>query len=334
MSCKLYILIILTVLPFLHSRAQDKGWDKVTVRKAYESGTADDYQPALISLTLPKESKNSFLINAGIGYGFDRNEKLHSDFTGFFVYNRNTLTDIQQKNYKLGVSSNHSFDLHSKALLAIFGTSTLQYLHDYINSGHSLIVTSYWQPVYKSTNKVHIGGYTASDHAVNYFLNPQVGLEHQQIISANGPARKGFDLRGYFNAGGSLIFKRKTYYSTADLREDLSDRLLRQHSWENRSARDLRDTISLEVPDNRKQLMEKRYWTKLVECNISYAGRLSLIDHHADFENYIPLFAASVTVYPVRTDNFSFSFSYNNGANPIDGTVKQTYWLLSLNFKK
>lgn len=314
--------------------AQDKFWKSITIRKAYESGTPDDQLPAVFSLTLPKNSKDSYLINGGVGYGFDRNRKLHSDLTAFFVYNRNTLTDLEQKNYKLGLSSNHSFDLNRAPSLAIFGTSTLQYLHDYIDDAHSLIVTSYWQPLYKSSGNIHVGGYVLSDHVVNYFFSPQLGAEHQQILAAGGAGGKGFDFRGYFSAGGSVVFKRKTYYSTAELREDLTRKLLREDAWKKRTASDLRDTINQEIPDEKKVVMEKRYWTRLIECNVSYAGRLSLIHHNSGFENYIPLFTAMLTAYPVKNDNFSVSFSYNDGANPIDGTLKQTFWLLSLNFRK
>jgi len=326
--------LLLLLLVTCSGYAQDKLWDHVTVHKAYESGTSDDHRPATLSLTLPQSSASSFLVNAGVGYSFERNARLHSDFTGFFVYNRNTLTDRQQKNYKLGLSSNHSFDLRSRPLLAIFGTSTVQYLHDYADRSHSLIVTSYWQPMYKKSGQVHIGGYVLSDHAVNYFITPRLGFEHQQVIAATAPSQRGFDFRGYFSAGGTLVFKRKTYYSTADLRENLTAKLLREEVWKDRPAKALRDTVLSEVPENKKQLMEKRYWTRLVECHVSYAGRAALIAHQSNYDRYIPLFTASATLYPVRNDNFSVSFSYNNGADPIDGLLRQTYWLLSLNFKK
>ena len=317
------------------SEAQNKFWQKITIRKAFETKTSDDSKPAIASFTMPKDTANSFLINAGAGYDFFKYGPHESNkATGFFVYNRNTLIAKKQKNYKLGISVGNVLDLNDNPTTAIIGASTLQYLRNYIDSTHSLIATSYWHLLIKKASLLHIGGYISAPHIFDYFILPSLGIEYQKIIDATSKSKKGYDARGYFSFGFHIRIKKKSYFSTVDLRENLLDSLSQDQIWQTKSLVKVKDTINKMVPFGTRRVMDKDTWTKLFEFTFDYTARASVISHQSNFDSYIPLFTAGINIFPFHDENFSFGLSYNNGANPIDGAIKQTFWLFSITFKK
>jgi hypothetical protein len=319
------------------SIAQSNFWKNVSVRKAFETKTEDDRKPAIISLTLPKDTSNSFLVNAGIGYDFFQSDKTNTainTITGFFVYNRNTLVDKTTKNYKSGLTGAHVFYLNDRPLTGILGATTLQYLHNYIDTTHSFIVTTYWHPVYKSDKFIHIGGYMATPHVVDYFFLPQAGLEYQKFFEANSKRRQGFDTRLYFNGTLNIRIKKKTRFTTDEIKQNKTDSLYTLDEWKKKSFEEVINFVDNLVPEGTTEVMSKKNWTSLFIFSFSYTGRQSFWNETSNFEAYIPFFSAGVNFYPLYTENFSLGLSYNDGANPIDGIPKQTYWLLSLNFKK
>ena len=104
--------------------------------------------------------------------------------------------------------------------------------------------------------------------------------------------------------------------------------------WKNKTLKEVKEYVDQKVPDGTTELMPKNFWASLLEFNFSYTGRSSFANKNSNFEKYIPLFTAGLNIYPFKNENFSFGLSYNDGANPIDGTPKQTFWLFSLSFKK
>lgn len=284
---------------------QGKFWKNIKVRKAFETMTEDDDKAANLTFTFPKGKKSSFVINAGIGYEFGdiikkrKNNKLYKhNFSGFFVYNQNNQVDKEQKNYKTGMTFTQVFFNNAESVKALFGEYALEYLHDYYDTAHSVVFTSYWHLLSKKPNSIKLGGYAQTAKPILFYLQTQAGVEYQNIFDSKTAAEKGYDLRGFFNLGGNLLFKKKTFDPTT------------------------------------KKAIEKEYWTKGIELKLSYEGRVDIANNVQGTESYIPLFKGELLFYPTQNNKFAIGVSYNNGANPIDGTAKQTFWLLSFKYKK
>jgi hypothetical protein len=283
--------------------AQSEFWDGIKIRKAFETKTEDDDKAANLSFTFPKEGTNYFVINTGIGYQFGNSKKVSNknkifknSFTGFFVYNRNNQIDKEQNNYKLGLSSNQVFYTDTINTFAIFGSNTIEYLRNYIDTSHSILITSYWYPFSKIPNSLKLTGYSQAESRFAYNFLPQIGIEYQNKLEAEQSEIKGYDLRSFFSIGGSFLLKKKTY--------DYHD------------------------------LLAKKYWTKGIELTITYDGRVSIFKNIVEQDSYLPMFRTELIIYPTQDNKFSVGLSYNNGINPIEGIEKQTFWLLALKFKK
>lgn len=203
------------VLVFLLCSANSYGqeakfwnWKNFKVRKAFESKTNDDNNPALFSITMPKEKDDFLLVNAGIGYSYadESKKKFKYDITAFFVFNQNNQIDKEQLNHKIGVASTETFLLEKDNLL--FGTQALQYLNNIQEKSKSLLLTSYWQ-YYNKKNKIKIGGYAPDSKKRCLFnLSPMVGAEYQNTYKADEVLAEGYAFRGYFNLGANFLIRR------------------------------------------------------------------------------------------------------------------------------
>lgn len=325
--------VALGLIIFCHSQgfAQDNFWENIKVRKSFESKTTDDDKPAIISLTWPKEKENSFLINAGVGYEFNQSGPAGlNSLTGFFLFNRNNLTSKIQHNYKIGLSGSH---LIKSGSLSFLGTSAVQIMKNRVDSTHSAIVTSYWHPNYKAC-LVPIGGYRPSNGIAEMFVLPQAGVEYQGVFDSKGSSQKGYDARAMLSIGGKLAFKKKAYRDRKQVIADTLEYLRQNAKWMNRSVKETTDSLDRIFPVGYKQVIQRKYWPRLLEFAVNYAWRTAVLSNHSTFSKNNPLFTAGVDLYPFPTEDFSIGLSYNNGANPIDGTLKQTFYLLSFQFKK
>jgi hypothetical protein len=336
---KVYLLffsvnvLVLTIT----SNAQSKIWENVSIKKAFETKTEDDTKPAIVSFTFPKDSTDSYLVNAGVGYDFfqaKRKNAIVKSATGFFVYNRNSLVEKKTKNYKLGITGGHLIDINDNPTSAVYGATSVQYMRNCIDTTHSFIATHYWHPMYKSMKFVHIGGYMATPHVIDYFFLPQAGLEYQNIFDANSKQKKGYDARLYFNASLNIRIKKRTRYSNEEIKQNKIDSLHQFEEWKAKTFSEVKDYVDKQVPGKKTEVMPKNYWLSLFELYFSYAGRASFATRNSNFQKYNPLFTTGLNIYPLDNENFSFGISFNDGANPIDGTAKQTFWLFSLNFTK
>jgi hypothetical protein len=78
-------------------KEQDKKpqfWERLTVRKAFETKTGDDTKPAIFSYTAPRDTTDSYLINGGFGFDLFYLNKGHSaanDIAVFFLNNPKIL---------------------------------------------------------------------------------------------------------------------------------------------------------------------------------------------------------------------------------------------------
>ena len=83
-----------------------------------------------------------------------------------------------------------------------------------------------------------------------------------------------------------------------------------------------------------KEPLDKEFWKKGIEIKLTYDGRVDIANNIAETESYIPMFKGEIIFYPTQDNKFTIGLSYNDGANPIDGITKQTFWLLAFKFKK
>jgi len=330
-----YLSILGSLFISVPAYCQQNIWDRISVLRAFETKTADDTKPALVSFTLPKDAGSSFLINGGVGVDlFYLKNNRQNAVTAFGVYNRNNLISAEQNNFKFGVSAGTVFDLSEKPLWALFGASTGQFMRNYIDTTSSIILTSYWHPVHKSTGWITIGGYQKRGSIVDYFFLPQAGLEYQDVFLANSTNAKGYDVRAYYSAGVNFLIKKKTSFTKEEMKVNMMAALSKDPRWKNEPVEKVNANVDSTVNARKREVLPKNLWEALFEISITYSGRSAFIHHNTDFDNYIPEFVASLNMYPIKDENFSFGLSYNDGANPIDGTQKQTFWLFSINYKK
>ena len=103
--------------------------------------------------------------------------------------------------------------------------------------------------------------------------------------------------------------------------------------WSKKSLIDIQDSLK-KIPPTARELMDKSFWKAGIEFTVTYNGRAAFLHYNSNFDGYVPLLTAGVNLYPFNDQNLALGFSYNDGANPIDGTKKQTYWLMSLTHKE
>lgn len=281
--------------------AQSTVWDNIKIRKDFETGTNDDDKAANLSFTFPKDKSNYFVVNAGVGYQYDNISGDHTMFknsiTGFFAYNRNNQIDKEQNNFKIGISNGMTIFTDNEQQTALFGSNTLEYLNDHSEDSQSMAITSYWYPFSKKKEFVKLGGYVAEEHLFAYHFLPTAGLEYQNKFEAALPESNGYHVRGYFGLGANLLLKKPP-------------------------------------ANHKKEPVPKSFWSKGMELSVKYEARKNLLSNVDNTDSYIPMFTSELNIYPTQDNKFSIGLSYTNGANPINGLEKQTFWLLAIKFKK
>lgn len=299
-------------------------WDKISIKKSFDSKTDDDEKAATVSLTFPKDNDDIFKVNAGIGYKLDKlNDNKYNSVTGFFVYNKNNQIDKRQENYKLGIS--HNFFYFTKNDLGIINDNSLEYLNDNVKKTQSLIVLSSLS--IRSNNRTLVfESYATRNSWFAYKLLPRVGLEYQNSYDTALPLEQGYYFRSYFNVGGALLLRKKTVFE-----KTTTTISYKEGNKTNETV--IKEVMSL--PDKRdEETLPKTFSKKGLELIINYEGRNSLLDNFDDNPNYTYLLKGELKLYPINNDNLSIGLSYNKGENPLEGLEKQEFWMLGFNFKK
>jgi hypothetical protein len=293
-------------------------WDKISIKKSFDTKTDDDEKAATISFTIPKDKENIFKVNAGIGYTLETliNDKYNNAVTGFFVYNKNNQIDKRQENYKLGI--NHNFFYFTKNELGIINDNSLEYLNDNVKKAQSLLVLSYLGIRYNKEKKLTFESYRDTKSRFAYKLLPKVGLEYQNSYNVALPLEQGYYFRSYFNVGGAILFRKKT----------VIEETITTISY-NSIGKKVKSTES-----KKEVVLPKAFSKKGLELIVNYEGRNSLLDNFDDNPNYTYFLKGELKLYPIHNDNLSIGLSYNKGENPLEGIEKQEFWMFGLNFKK
>lgn len=289
-------------------------WDNFTVRKSFETKTDSDEKAAIISFTFPKDKEKIFNINAGLGYTLSQKANGKHEFTGFFVYNKNTQIDKRQENYKIGITHNFVFG----GDFGFINDNSIEYLNDNVEKAQSGLLVSYLSFRYNKGFPV-LNSYALRESRFTYKFDPKIGLEYQNKYDTPAPLEDGYYFRGYFNVGGSFLIRKKTFKKTTTTTKNF-------------------DKDGVEVlssnPVTKLELLDKINWKKGLELFVNYEGRNSFADNFEDNRKYQYFFKAELKIHPILNDDLAFSVSYNKGENPLDGLGKQEFWMLSLSFKK
>ncbi len=291
-------------------------WDKISIKKSFDTKTDDDQKAATISFTIPKDKENIFKVNAGIGYTLDTliNNKYNA-VTGFFVYNKNNQIDKRQENYKLGV--NHNFIYFTKNDLGIINDNSLEYINDNVKKAQSLIALSSLS-IRSNKGKLILESYAARNSIFAYKLLPRVGLEYQNSYDVALPLEQGYYIRSYFNVGGAILFRKKTV-----IEETITTISYNSIGKKVKSSESKKEVV-----------LPKGFSKKGLELIVNYEGRNSLLDNFDDNPNYTYFLKGELKLYPIDNDNLSIGLSYNKGENPLEGIEKQEFWMFGINFKK
>lgn len=341
MTKRITILTLLCVASII-TNAQTKKqsfWDRITIRKAFETKSEDDSKPATIAFTIPSDTVSSWLLNGGIGIQLADwqnagiSPKRRYEMNLFGVYNHNSLIDKKQHNLKIGGAIRTDFLLRNSPN-TITGNTSVQYLRNYVDTTHAAILTSYWNPFIKTRSKLFFHGYGPSNGPFEYFLATQLGPEYQQVKSENSSRLTGKDIRLYHRLGANVMLKRKWYEETEELRAQKIKEYSEDSRFKNFALAEIIERVNQEIPDGTREAAHPSEWIKFIELSVNYHGRNALWRKNSTFESYNRLFTADLNLYPLNSNNFSIGISYNNGTNPINGTLDQTFWVLSVSFKR
>lgn len=308
----IYSLLFLTVTVAL-GQEKKKFFEHIKIRKAFESNTDDDDKAANFSINFPAGGKETYLVNAGVGYSFldstwqkKTNDHLRmQSFTSFFVFNRNTELEKKQHNFKLGVTYKRYMAIDDNADKVVIADHTIEYLRNYNDTTHSAVVTSYWH-YFSKRGKIKFGGYAQGPGLFAHFVNLKVGAEYQQAFIANSENVKGLDARVYYSPSLNILLKKVSYIDEKD-------------------------------PATKKPVKAKlprSQWSKGLELVLSYEGRSSFASTVENNEAYKQFLKAELNAYLTPDNALKLGISYNKGSNPIDGLLDQDFWLVALSWKK
>lgn len=287
-------------------------WERFTIRKSFESKTDDDDKAASLSLTIPRDNDDFFRINSGIGYTFAKLGELnYNELSIFYVYNKNNQIDKRQENQKAGLT--HQLFYQTEGNLAFINDNTAEYLNDNTNKTESILVVSY---LGFRNAKWRIGTYPTNENYIVGQFNPKIGWEYQYNFERETPLENGYQLRGYFNLGGNLLYKKRVTITTKQKIQQVDS-----------------TGKSVGEPTPGPDLIETT-WRKGLELIVTYEGRSVLADTYDDNPTYLPLWKGELKYYPIKDNNLTVGVSFNKGEDPIAGLEKQEFWMLSLNFKK
>lgn len=286
-------------------------WPQVSIREAFED-ISEKAKPAKAAVTWPQDKSNEYMVNAGLSIslnhiarktlasGDERNRILSP--SAFVVYNRNTLIKKLQNQLKIGLGleyvfgkSGYSPDWNSFG----YWNNTLQYANNIKDTSKSVIITTMVSPF--RNNTTGDGVFWNSKKQIFdrffYILSPSAGLELQNIYTATKKEKEGAIFRPNANASVSLLIMKRQRNAAGALTPAYG-------------------------------------WPTLFEVKTTYVARYELINTTGINEGYVPLFKTDFSYYPLATDNVSLTLSYSDGADPVAGLEKQTFWQLGIQIKK
>lgn len=302
---KVFIFIMSTGILSINCYGQsffNKALNAVEVKRSFENAV-NRSSPAVMSFTMPGGGKNYYTINGGIAISptilTTGKVPSRTAFDVFAVYNRNNQIDLEQNNFKAGLSIDQKLlftkaDGYTPANFKLGITFTNEYLHDKVDSVKSFLSLLYFTPIFRISDNIKLG--MPVDNYKTQKLIPFIqwipGIEYQNNFHVPATDKKGSLARLYMAASVDLFYR-----------------------------------INKNIGNN-KVLMN------LLETGANYTYRNDFYNKTGIGEGYQPLFTYSLSIYPFTTNNVSFGATYLNGSDPVSGLSKQEYWLFEFMFKK
>ena len=175
----------------------DKPKGKFKLRQSFQSEDAKP-EPAMITYTKPKGEKESFLIDAALGYAFPAKSDI--TITAYSEYHRNTLTEEESNTYQLGIASewftNKKFlsGDDQKNMSTTIINSNIEYSNDMLKKIESVQFSSEFTRLYgrrEGTNHFlpNIWNQFGKFLAIEYF--PSIGVEWESRLKTEKDSAKG-----------------------------------------------------------------------------------------------------------------------------------------------
>ena len=270
-------------------------WSKIKIRKAFES-LDDKKDPAIVSASFPKDKRNSFLINGGISYQLiTLRHRANNSVKQIFSPFFIFNRNTEIDKEQFNCKLGISFNWKLGNLNLATRTTRYFTWNNALEYMRDRIDSSHSLCITSNISQINSRAGRGSFY-INTYKDIGKGFQYFVSWSAGFEYQNNFEVKDKAKEGG--IFR--GYYNT-DLR-------LRKK------------TSAIGEP--------------FAEIAINNTGRYDFINGTSNRENYLPLFKAEVILFPTLNEDFSLSFSYNTGADPLAGLAKQDFYLLGLKLKK
>ncbi len=272
-----------------NQRTKTSWISKLKIRESFNDDESIQ-NPAVVSVTLPKNKDASYLINLGLGYALPRKD-LKGLRTGFLVaeYHRMNLSDNEIDNFQAGYkhqwifsepaailpTNNNTIDNYTTFRL----NSTLKYRRDRIEGSHGIAATFMLTFFRQGSGfKTWFGSTKASpSRRFHYTLSPEAGMEVQNNFKADSTIYKGFVGR----PAARLAFE-----------------------------------FGQSRPDPDDKFSAVSIWT----FSVDLAARYDLLGHHYTTERFHPLIRSGLDFFILyKPIKLTLGGSYTYGQNPIQG---------------
>jgi hypothetical protein len=294
---KIYLLLVMTAIGLQAWCQKDTSAAHPLIthfqlRQSFE--TSDEQEdPAKLQFTLPGGGKNSWLIDAAIGFTIPDLSK--GAFTSKFAaeYHRNTSLVNVQNNYQFGYNLRwfERGDRNFKLIL----TGNAKFVRDVADTSSSIAVTFNLSGYKRKGNGVKWNRPTYLDnYKFTYCFSPYFAGQYQQLITANTKQATGVIFRPILNASGSFAINKPMVDKETGKR-------------------------SLTPP-------------KLIELLAGYTALYAVVNTTASNEGYTKLFKTGVNYYFLDNNSASISLggNYNIGSDPLNGLKNQNFWQFTL----
>jgi hypothetical protein len=271
-------------------------FSNIRLRNSFESSQNLSPKPAELVITLPKNEKEHFLINAAFGYNFNlsrgeaKNNSLLLIISPFIEYHRNNLIEKEQNSFQAGVfldwiTQNVFTRKYTPVINAKFN-----YNNDVYNRNKSFFFSGYLSFVFNSKNiyKYFLPQSKLPEigKLISYNYYPQIGIEYDNKIWV-----KGIDTKGFNSAAmGRILF------NIYPLFENLSKKL---------------------------------------EFQIDYSYRYNFFHNSNIYSKYLKIliFSINFIIFDDEDKSIKIGADYTNGDNPIINIFKQDVWNLTFKIK-
>lgn len=272
----------------------------LSIRQSFGSEEARR-EPAKFQFTVPKNDKNSFLIDGAIG------APLFSDMTIFQTwrmsgklvgeYHRNNQVDLEQFNWQLGYSSALRTKLRTNSndtRTSFHFSPTAKFTRNVIDSVSAIVFVTDFSLFRSGSKGLNFNTYTFSKNKrLIHLASLSPSFEYQNNFVAKYEILEGAILRPVLKAQYSLFGNKR------------------------------RPGEAMIVP------------VKTFAVFIDYTARYDAVNTTGIREKFTDQLVTGADYYLLsKPIEVTLGFSFNYGSNPLEGLPKQQFWLFTLSIQK